>query len=334
MPAVKSKEEKIKEHVEAGTGGIPKKGGYYEPSPGKFEPDAWRVQEEANEAKIKTRIVKAEQNDWYSEVIAEATAPDGRVVQGIVHHDFNTIQAKKIMEMYKKVLSGKQIFWGEKGMRRKIEPFNDPKNPFRMSESGKMIPDLTGMGMAKIMDDMLRFRDFSLRDATSKAMRIAQQKALNEDWRDKEEIEAEEEEVKSVNKGKEVQKVTQEKVDTIRRGSGKDASTEETRNDETEVQEQEIQEEETKTEDTNTEGKKIPGTELLDSTDELSKAELQEMTPEEIGKWAVKQLRIQDKDVTGAEVGKILMKYNRKRWLSTRKFNQVKTWFMDVWMAG
>lgn len=334
MPAVKSKEEKIKEHVEAGTGGIPKKGGYYEPSPGKFEPDAWRVQEEANEAKIKTRIVKAEQNDWYSEVIAEATAPDGRVVQGIVHHDFNTIQAKKIMEMYKKVLSGKQIFWGEKGMRRKIEPFNDPKNPFRMSESGKMIPDLTGMGMAKIMDDMLRFRDFSLRDATSKAMRIAQQKALNEDWRDKEEIEAEEEEVKSVNKGKEVQKVTQEKVDTIRRGSGKDASTEETRNDETEVQEQEIQEEETKTEDTNTEGKKIPETELLNSTDELTKTELQEMTPEEIGKWAVKQLREQEKDITGAEVGKILMKYNRKRWLSTRKFNQVKAWFIDEWMAG
>jgi len=334
VPAVKSKEEKIKEHVEAGTGSIPKKGGYYEPSPGKFEPDAWRVQEEANEAKISTRIVKAEQNDWYSEVIAEATAPDGRVVQGIVHHDFNTIQAKKIMEMYKKVLSGKQIFWGEKGMRRKIEPFNDPKNPFRMSESGMMIPDLTGMGMAKIMDDMLRFRDFSLRDATSKAMRIAQQKALNEEWRDKEEIEAEEEEVKSVNKGKEVQKVTQEKVDTIRGGSGKDASTEETGNDETEVQEQEIQEEETKTEDTNTEGKKIPETELLDSTDELTKAELHEMTPEEIGKWAVKQLREQEKDITGAEVGKILMKYNRKRWLSTRKFNQVKNWFMDDYMTG
>lgn len=334
VPAVKSKDEKIREHMEAGTGGIPKKGGYYEPSPGKFEPDSWRVQEEANEAKISTRIVKAEQNDWYSEVIAEATAPDGRVVQGIVHHDFNTIQAKKIMEMYKKVLSGKQIFWGEKGMRRKIEPFNDPKNPFRMSESGKMIPDLTGMGMAKIMDDMLRFRDFSLRDATTKAMRIAQQKALNEEWRDEEEIKAEEEEVKTVNNGKEVKKVTQTEVDTARGGVKEDASTETEGDEETEAQDEEIQEEETKTEDTNTEGKKIPETELLNSTDELTKTELQEMTPEEIGKWAVKQLREQEKDITGAEVGKILMKYNRKRWLSTRKFNQVKTWFMDIWMAG
>ena len=352
VPAVKSKDEKIREHMEAGTGGIPKKGGYYEPSPGKFEPDSWRVQEDANEAKISTRIVKAEQNDWYSEVIAEATAPDGRVVQGIVHHDFNTIQAKKIMEMYKKVLSGKQIFWGEKGMRRKIEPFNDPKNPFRMSESGKMIPDLTGMGMAKIMDDMLRFRDFSLRDATSKAMRIAQQKALNEDWRDKEEIEAEEDEVKSVNKGKDVKKVTQQDVDkrTLKseysgaeqaanevmkaREDEENAGEEEKGDVKEEAQDEEIQETERETEDTNTEGEKTPETFIVDDTDELTKTELHEMTPEEIGKWAVKQLREQEKDITGAEVGKFLMKYNRKRWLSTRKFNQVKNWFMDVYMAG
>jgi hypothetical protein len=334
IPAVKKKEELIREHMEAGTGRIPKKGGYYEPAPGKFEPDSWRVQEEANEAKISTRIVTAEQDGRHSIVIVEATAQDGRVVQGVVNHDFNTIMGKKIMEMVKKEMAGKHIFWGEKGMRRKIKPFKEGEPPFFVAENGEMIPNLTDQGTAKIMDDMLRFRDFSLRDATTKAMRIAQQKALNEDWRDEEEIKSEEDEVKTVNKGKEVKKVTQTEVDTARGGVKEDASTETEGDEETEAQDEEIQEEEKKTEDTNTEGKKIPETELLDSTDELTKTELHEMTPEEIGKWAVKQLREQEKDITGAEVGKILMKYNRKRWLSTRKFNQVKNWFIDEWMAG
>ena len=334
VPAIKKKEELIKEHVEAGTGRIPKKGGYYEPSPGKFEPDSWRVQEEANEAKISTRIVTAEQDGRHSIVIVEATAQDGRTVQGVVNHDFNTIMGKKIMEMVKKEMAGKPIFWGEKGMRRKIKPFKEGEPPFFMKENGEMKPNLTDQGTAKIMDDMLRFRDFSLRDATTKAMRIAQQKVLNEDWRDEEEIRAEEEEVKSVNKGKEIKRVTQTEVDTARGGNEKDASKETEGDEETEAQDEEIQEEETKTEDAEPEGKKVPKTELLDSSDELTKAEIKEMSAEEIGKWAVKQLREQEKDINGAEIGKILMKYNRKRWLSTRKFNQVKKWFMDEWMAG
>ena len=213
LPAKKGKGEVLRGIIERGTGGVPKKGGYYEVAPGKFEPDAFRVQEEANEAKIQSQIVQIEQTDKYCMVVAEAIRPDGVRVPGVVYHDYDTIMAKKIMEMFKKVLSGKQVFWGEKGQRTKIEPFEDPKNPFMMSETGKMIPYLSGMGMAKIMDDMLRFRDFSLRDATTKALRIAQLKATNEDWRDIEEKEAEEEEVKSVNKGKEAKKVTQEKVD-------------------------------------------------------------------------------------------------------------------------
>lgn len=367
VPAVKSKSEVLREVIERGTGGVPKKGGYYEPAPGKFEPDAWRVQEEANEAKVSTKIVKAEQNDRYSEVIAEATTTDGTVVQGIVHHDFDTIMAKKIMEMFKKTLSGKQVFWGERGARRKIEPFNDPENPFRMSETGKMIPNLSSLGMAKIMDDMLRFRDFSLRDATSKAMRIAQQKALNREWREEEEIKAEEEEVKYVNKGKVVKKVRQKDVDKrnlkakqddvdsavdeqelgdeeegeIKEEESKnnesevsDAGEEEEGTEEKEASNEEVQEEEGETEDSNEEGEKTPTTELLDDTDELTKAELHEMTAEEIGKWAVKKLRKEEKDITGAEIGKILMVYNRKRWLSTRKLNKIKEWFIDEWMTG
>ena len=334
LPAKQGKSEVLREVIERGTGGVPKKGGYYEVAPGKFEPDAFRVQEEANEAKIETRIVHAEQTDKFAMVVAEAKRKDGVVVQGVVFHDYDTIMAKKIMEMFKKILAGKQIFWGEKGQRTKIEPFIDPKNPFTMSETGKMVPALTGMGMAKIMDDMLRFRDFSLRDAATKAMRIAQLKATNEDWRDIEEIQAEEEEVKSVNKGKEPKKKTQKDIDERKENIGKNASKKEERTDEEETQDEEVQEEEEKTEDTESEGEKAPVTEQLDDTDDLTKAELHEMTAEEIGKWAVKKLRKEEKDITGAEVGKILMKYNRKRWLSTRKFNQVKNWFMDDYMTG
>jgi len=334
LPASKGKSEVLREVIERGTGGVPKKGGYYEVAPGKFEPDAFRVQEEANEAKIKTRIVHAEQTDTHAMVIAEAERKDGVVVQGVVFHDYDTIQAKKIMEMFKKILAGKQIFWGEKGQRRKIEPFIDPKNPFTMSENGKMIPALTGMGMAKIMDDMLRFRDFSLRDATTKAMRIAQLKATNEDWRDIEEIESEEEEVKTVNKGKEPEKRSQEDVDKRNEEVREDAGTEEEGDTEEETQDEEVQETEEKAEDTESEGEKAPVTEQLDATDDLTKAELHEMTADEIGMWAVKKLQAEVKDITGAEIGKILMAYNRKRWLSTRKFNKVKEWFMDEYMTG
>ena len=334
LPAKQGKSEVLREVIERGTGGVPKKGGYYEVAPGKFEPDAFRVQEEANEAKIQSRIVQIEHTDSHVLVVAEATRPDGVVVQGVVLHDFDTVMAKKIMEMFKKVLSGKQVFWGEKGQRRKIEPFEDPKNPFVMGENGKMVPYLSGMGMAKIMDDMLRFRDFSIRDATTKAMRIAQLKATNEDWRDIEEIKAEEEEVKSVNKGEMPKKKTQEDIDEREENIRENASKKEERAEEEEEQDEEVQETEEKREDTEQEGEKIPETEQLDDADELTKAEIKEMTAEEIGKWAVKKLRAENRDVTGSEIGKILMGYNRKRWLANRKFNEIKNWFMDQYMTG
>ncbi len=334
VPAVQSKSGALREAIEQGTGGIPKKGGYYEVGKGKFEPDAFRVQEEANDAKIKTRIVKAEQTETHALVIVEAERKDGVVTQGIVLHDYETIQAKKIMEMFKKTISGKPIFWGEKGQRRKIEPFMDPENPFRMNEHGQMVPNLTGLGMAKIMDEMLRFRDFSIRDAATKAMRIAQLKATNSDWRDYDEIEAEEEEVKTVNNEDEVKKRSQEDVDKWNKRDKKDASTEKEGDTEEKAHDKTVQEEETETKNTKQEGEKTLDTEILDNTDDLTREEIREMTVEEIGMWAVKKLRKEDKKITGGELGQILMDYNRRRWLSTKKFNEVKKWFINEYMSG
>jgi len=117
-------------------------------------------------------------------------------------------------------------------------------------------------------------------------------------------------------------------------GETGNAVEEEEGDSEEETQDEEVQKKEEEAEDTNEEREKIPETEQLDDTDDLTKAELHEMTAEEIGKWAVKKLRKEEKDITGAEIGKILMAYNRKRWLSTRKFNKVKEWFINEWMTG
>ena len=213
LPAKPDKKKQITEHVEQGTGKIPAKGGYYQTPGGSFEADAWRVQEEANKEKINTEIVLAEQTEDHVKVIARAHHPSGFYVEGIVNHDFDTIMSKKLMEMFKKILAGESITFGAKKHKRRIKVFNDEKNPFSIGENGKLIPDLYGEGVAKILDDMLRFRDISIRDATSKAMRIAQLKALNREWRDEDELKAEEQEVKDVNKGADVKKVNQETVD-------------------------------------------------------------------------------------------------------------------------
>jgi len=213
LPAVENKKKQIKEYVEQGTGKIPAKGGYYQTPGGDFEPDAWRAQTEANKEGICTEIILSEQDVKHVKVIARAHHPDGWYVDGIVNHEFNTVMGKKVMEMYKKVLDGKAITFGVPNRKKRIEVFKEKEPPFFMSDDGELIPNLEAMGTAKLLDDMLRFRDISIRDATTKAMRISQLKALNEEWRDEEEIKAEEQEVKDVNKGKEVIKVDQETVD-------------------------------------------------------------------------------------------------------------------------
>lgn len=195
------------------TGHIPKKGGYYSVAPGKFEADAWKVQEEANNAGISTEIRVAEQTGAYARVIVRAWPKEGHFVEGIVHHDFDTIMNKKLMEMLKKQLAGGIIKFGANGKKKRIQVFADIAVPFIVNDEGKSMPNLTPEGTIKILDDMFQFRDISLRDATSKAMRIAQLKALNKDWRDDAEIQAEKDEVTSVSDGKDVPHVDQEVVD-------------------------------------------------------------------------------------------------------------------------
>lgn len=96
----------------------------------------------------------------------------------------------------------------------------------------------------------------------------------------------------------------------------------------------EVQKETEKAEKTNEEEEETVVTEVLDNEEELSRAEIREMTVEEIGLWAIKKLRGEGRDITGAELGKLLMPYNRKRWLSSKQFKEVKNWFRDEYMRG
>ena len=66
-------------------------------------------------------------------------------------------------------------------------------------EEGK--PKLIPEAQQRFFSRYIRFKNFSLRDGTTKAIRIAQMKLLNQEWREDAEVNAEEMEVKSVAEG-------------------------------------------------------------------------------------------------------------------------------------
>lgn len=166
-------------------------GGMYKAAGNKEVPDARKTQNEANDKQIRSTIIKSEQTKDYAEVIIRATDPEtGHFVEDIVHHDFNTIQQLKALEMLEKEVTGGSIYF----RGNPIQVFQDINNPF----TPEGIPILTGMGTLKLLTEMTRFKNFSIRDATSKAQRRAQLKILNREWRDKDEQKAEREEEKQV----------------------------------------------------------------------------------------------------------------------------------------
>ena len=155
------------------------KGGYYRVR-GHDEPDAWLVAQWANDAGISVEIVTAEQTPTEAKVIIRAKK-DGQYVDAVVIHEFTTT---------KDVVAFETI----DNMQR------NNKNPIvGYEEDGK--PILSDEAKYDIYKRYIKFKNFSIRDATTKASRIAILKLMNRDWRDPEEIEAEAAEVRSVNEG-------------------------------------------------------------------------------------------------------------------------------------
>lgn len=178
----------------------------------KKTPDSRIIQSISNKLSIKTEIVEATQTEEYAKVIAKATHKTNSS-EGVVIHHFNTVRDDKIVSMYER----EQDLFKEYSSRpmnkeKQYKPiyFLDIDQPFVLSEKGNMLPNLTIKGQLKIVKDMVRFKTFAVRDATTKAMNIAQRKILNQDWREQEEVQMEESDIKKVNDDK---KFTKEKVE-------------------------------------------------------------------------------------------------------------------------
>ncbi|RLG33788.1 hypothetical protein DRN97_04165 [Methanosarcinales archaeon] len=144
------------------------------------EPSAALVQKWANEAGISVEIKEAIQTDEYAKAVVRCSL-NGQVVEDCVIHHFNTAKDRIALEIIEKM---------EKEGKRAIEGFDEEGRPI-----------LTQEAKYRIFKKFIRFKDFAIRDAVSKATRRAELKLLNREWRNQEEIEAEVEEVKVVNRG-------------------------------------------------------------------------------------------------------------------------------------
>lgn len=172
-------------------------------------PDSRLIQSLANKFNLKTEEVFSEQTDDYAKAVVGVTSPNGVYQEDVVIHHFPTVLQKKVVELAEKELDSKKDYESRpmnKGKEFKPIYFNDLDNPFELQSNGTIIPNLTLKGQMKIFKDMTRFKDFSVRDAYTKAANRAQRRVLNQEFRDEIEIDLEDEEVKKVNDNKKVSK--------------------------------------------------------------------------------------------------------------------------------
>lgn len=162
---------------EIGTMKLEKKGGYYRVA-GHNEPDAWLVQQWGAEAGVTLRVIYAEQDDKTAKAIVRAQLGDLFVEAAVIHH-FNTTR---------EVITLETIDIMERKRKSPVVGIDQDGHPLLSTET-----------MYDIYKRLIRFKNFSVRDAITKASRIATLKILNQDWREPEEIEAEVAEVRSVN---------------------------------------------------------------------------------------------------------------------------------------
>ena len=145
------------------------------------EPDSGLVQQWGNQAGISLQIMEpTEQTSEYAKAVVRATLPDGQFIEECIIHYFDVSKERIAFEIIEKLQ--------EEG-KKPIEGFDEDGRPI-----------LTAEAKYKIYKRFIRFKDFAVRDAVTKAGRRAILKLLNREWREPEEIEAEEQEVKMVHK--------------------------------------------------------------------------------------------------------------------------------------
>ena len=145
------------------------------------EPDSGLAQQWGNQAKISLRIMEpTEQTSDYAKAVVRATLPDGQYIEECIIHYFDVSRERIVFETIEKMLEEK---------KKPIEGFDDDRRPI-----------LTPEAKYRAYKRFIKFKDFAIRDAITKAGRRAILKLLNREWREPEEIEAEEQEVKMVHK--------------------------------------------------------------------------------------------------------------------------------------
>jgi len=145
------------------------------------EPDSGLAQQWGNQAKISLRIMEpTEQTSDYAKAVVRATLPDGQYIEECIIHYFDVSRERIVFETIEKMLEEK---------KKPIEGFDDEGRPI-----------LTPEAKYRAYKRFIKFKDFAIRDAITKAGRRAILKLLNREWREPEEIEAEEQEVKMVHK--------------------------------------------------------------------------------------------------------------------------------------
>jgi len=152
-----------------------KRGGTYEVE-GHEEPDAWLTQCWGNEAGINIEILdQTRQTEDYAMAVVRAHLGNQFVDEAVVHY-FSVSKEIIAFEVIEKML--------KKG-----------ENPIEgYDEDGK--PILSQQAKYRIYKRFIRFKNFALRTAISMAARRAILKIMNREWREEEEIEAEEREAR------------------------------------------------------------------------------------------------------------------------------------------
>jgi tetrahydromethanopterin S-methyltransferase subunit G len=154
-----------------------KKGDFYEVQ-GKEEPGAWLVQEWSNEAQLSSEIIDWGQDEKHAYAHVRVYTPDGQHCDAVVNHDFAVARDVIILDLLRDAAKeGKKI----------IEKYDDEGKPILIDSEKR-----------RALARYVRFRNFAVRDAATKATRIAQLKLLNKEWRENEEIEAERKEIEAV----------------------------------------------------------------------------------------------------------------------------------------
>ena len=158
-----------------------KRGRTYEVE-GHEEPDAWLTQCWGNEAGINIEILnQTKQTDEYAMAVVRAHLGNQFVDEAVVHY-FSVSKEIIAFEVIEKML--------KKG-----------ENPIEgYDEDGK--PILSQVAKYRIYKRYIRFKNFALRTAISMAARRAILKIMNREWREEEEIEAEEREARIIEEEK------------------------------------------------------------------------------------------------------------------------------------